>query len=104
MFHDTDFSTRTVETFNYSLALFEVSPVEYLVWHALVVACSNTDGSINHYYAASIADVARAVRIQRETVRRALFNLERYGLARRINERWIFLILDDNHVPSLPPT
>ncbi len=102
MFHDTGFSAKTVDTYNYSTSLFDVSPSEYLVWHALVVACSNTDGSINHYYAASIADVARAVRIQRETVRRALLNLEKHGLARRINERWIFLILNDGNMPVLP--
>ena len=50
---------------------------------------------MNHYYAASIADVARAIRIQRETVRRALLSLEQYQLARRINDRWIFQSIAD---------
>jgi predicted transcriptional regulator len=103
LFHDTGFSIKIVDTYNYSTALFDVSPSEYLVWHALVVACSNTDGSVNHYYAASIADVARAVRIQRETVRRALLNLEKCGLARRVNERWIFLNVDQGKTPAPPP-
>lgn len=102
MFHDTGFSTKAVEAFNYSNALFDVSPSEYLVWHALVVACSNMNGSVNHYFAASIADVARAVRIQRETVRRALLNLERYGLARRVNERWIFVNVDQGKMQDRP--
>lgn len=95
LLHNADFSTETVNSFNNSAELFKLSPSEYLVWHGLVVACSHHDGSMNHYYAASIADVARAIRIQRETVRRALLNLEQYQLARRINDRWIFQSLDD---------
>ena len=90
MFHNADFSNETVGSFNHSVALFKLSPSEYLVWHGLVVACSHQDGNINHYYAASIADVARTIRIQRETVRRALLSLEQYQLAKRINDRWIF--------------
>jgi len=102
LFHDADFSTSIVKTYNHSENLFDLSPSEYLVWHALVVACSNVDGSINHYYAASIADVARAIRIQRETVRRALLNLEKHGLVRRINERWIFIATEDEDAAHLP--
>lgn len=103
LFLDADFSTATVDSYNQSALLAQLSPSEYLVWHALVVASSNSDGSINHYYAASIADVARAIRIQRETVRRALLKLEQKNLARRINERWIFMTHDsDVPTPSSP--
>lgn len=91
MQHDADFSTQTVAHFNHSASLYDLSPSEFLVWHALVVACSHDEGSVNYYYAASIADVARAISIQRETVRRALLNLERNSLAKRVNDRWIFV-------------
>ena len=65
------------------------------MWHGLVVACSHADGDINYYYAASIADVARTIKIQRETVRRALINLEKNNLAKRVKDRWVFLTADD---------
>lgn len=93
--HDADFSTQTVARYNNSASLYDLSPSEFLVWHALVVACSHDEGSMNYYYAASIADVARAVSIQRETVRRALFNLERNSLAKRVNDRWMFVTAGD---------
>lgn len=93
--HDADFSTQTVAHFNHSVSLFDLSPSEFLVWHGLVVACSHDDGNANYYYAASIADVARSINIQRETVRRALLNLEKNSLAKRVNDRWIFVAIDE---------
>ncbi|MBU3730451.1 MAG: hypothetical protein FGM26_02760 [Beijerinckiaceae bacterium] len=94
MEHDADFSTSAVKRYNASVLLCNLSPAEFLVWHGLVVACSHADGDINYYYAASIADVARAINIQRETVRRALINLEKNNLAKRVNDRWVFVTLD----------
>lgn len=92
--HDADFSTTAVKRYNAAASLCDLSPSEFLVWHGLVVACSHADGDINYYYAASIADVARAISIQRETVRRALINLEKNNLAKRVNDRWVFVTSD----------
>ena len=95
MQHDIDFTVQTITTYNNSANAFDLSPSEYLVWHALVYACSTEHGVIKQYFAASIADVSGAVKIQRETVKRSLLKLEANGLARRIQNRWIFASIDD---------
>lgn len=65
------FTTETITNYTRSVAEFNFSPPEYLVWHALVYACSTADINTNSLFSVSIADVARAASIQRETVRRS---------------------------------
>ena len=88
-------SLDTTRGYNDFTTKCDITPLEYLVWHALVYACSTEHGVIKQYVAASIADVSRAVKIQRETVKRSLLKLEANGLARRIQNRWIFASVDD---------
>jgi hypothetical protein len=92
--HNIDFTTETIITYTRSVAEFNLSPSEYLVWHALVFACSNADKNTNNYFSVSIADIIRCACIQRETVKRALLRLEECKLARRIQNRWIFSAID----------
>lgn len=89
-----DFSTEAVNGYNHSANEYGLLPSEFLVWHALVIACSSIEDMKIFYYAASIADIARVIKIQRETVKRALIKLENNGLAKRVNDRWIFLSSD----------
>ena len=94
MQHNFDFSTEAVNGYNHSANKYDLLPSEYLVWHALVIACSTIEDNSNYYYAVSIADIARVIKIQRETVKRAVLKLEKNGLAKRVNDRWIFLSTD----------
>lgn len=95
MERNIDFSAEAVNGYNHSANEYDLLPSEYLVWHALVIACSTTeDNGRYYYYAVSIADIARIIRIQRETVKRAVLKLEKNGLAKRVNDRWIFLSSD----------
>ena len=95
MKHDSQYSIQTVEYYNAAATAFELSPMEFLIWHALVSACSSTEERRDyHYYAVSIADVSRAVKVQRETIRRALFVLYEKGLAKRLGDRWMFKTAD----------
>lgn len=90
MQQDNEYTNQTIEYFNAAALAFGISPLEFLVWHALVHACSNADNNLNHYYAVSIADVTRTLKVQRETIRRAIMNLHEKGLAKRIGDRWMF--------------
>jgi predicted transcriptional regulator len=87
---DGEYTTKTIEYYNAATSAYGLSPLEFLVWHGLVHACSINDDSLNHYYSVSIADVARTLKVQRETIRRAIMNLQKKGLAKRIGNRWIF--------------
>lgn len=92
---NNEYTNQTVEYYNAAATAFQLSPLEFLVWHALVFACSNTEERRDyHYYAVSIADVSRAVKVQRETIRRALFVLHEKGLAKRLGDRWMFQTAD----------
>lgn len=93
--HNIDFSTEAVNGYNHSANEYDLLPSEYLVWHALVIACSTTEDNRSFYYAVSIADIARVIKIQRETVKRAVLKLEKNGLAKRVNDRWIFTSNDN---------
>lgn len=89
-----NFSTEAVNGYNHSVNEYGLLPSEYLVWHALVIACSSTDNEKTYCYAVTIAEIARVIKIQRETVKRAVVKLEKNGLAKQVNDRWIFLSAD----------
>ena len=93
---DIDYAIQSVIHFNAAAEKHDLAPNEYIVWHALVAACSTMEErSDYYYYAVSTADVVRQIRMQRETVRRCLMKLEAKQLAKRIGDRWIFQ-LDGN--------
>ena len=95
MLIDIDYAIQSVNHYNGVAEKHGLAPTEYLVWHALVAACSTMEErSDYYYYAVSIADVIRQIRIQRETVRRCLHNLAEKQLAKRIGDRWIFQLSD----------
>ena len=93
---DIDYAIQSVIQFNAAAEKHDLAPNEYIVWHALVAACSTMgERSDYYYYAVSTADVVRQIRMQRETVRRCLMNLEAKQLAKRIGDRWIFQLDGD---------
>lgn len=96
MLRELEFSSVNVQRYHRAVEKYQLSPSEYLVWHGLVVACSYSGERTDYLcYAVSVAEVSRAIKIQRETVRRALWNLQEKGLAKRINDRWMFLSSDE---------
>lgn len=44
---------------------------------------------MNFLHTVSISDIAQQTSVNRETVRRALTRLDEYGLAQRVDDRWI---------------
>ena len=90
MKHDSKYASKTIVYYNAAAANFQLTPTEFLVWNALVFVCSHTEGIGNHFYAASIADIIRTLKMPRETIRRAFMSLHKKGLAKRLGDRWMF--------------
>jgi hypothetical protein len=91
---DKPFTNKIVHFFNHASDKHQLSANEYMVWHALVYACSNTNDDIVDCCTVSIADVERTIRLKRETIRRALLTLAECGLTQQVNNRWIFRTID----------
>lgn len=87
-------ATKSFNAFNQKCA---VEPVEYLVWHALLLACLSASQKNDFVLAASIADISKNVTIHREKIRRALVKLQQKRLAKQIGGQWIFLTDGLNH-------
>lgn len=93
---EIELAVQTLNHFNFVAEKHHLLPSDYIIWLALIVTCGATqERSDYHYIAASIADVARAAKLNRETVKRSLLKLEVNGLARRIQNRWIFVSIDE---------
>ena len=90
MQRDTLFTNKIIHLFNHAADKHQLSPLEYMVWHALIYTCSNANEEGNQLMTASIADIEREVRIKRETIRRALITLKERGLAKQLSNRWVF--------------
>lgn len=96
MISDIELAIQTINHFNIVAEKYRLLPIEYMIWLALIATCGTTQERPDYYYfAVSIADVASAVKMRRETVKRSLLKLEANGLARRIQNRWIFASIDD---------
>ena len=90
------FTNKVVHFFNQASDKHQLSANEYIVWYGLFYACCNPNDAIADYYTVSIADVERAIRLKRETIRRALIILAERGLAQQVHNRWIFKTIDES--------
>lgn len=69
-----------------------VTPIEYLVWHALVLACTKASGTQAITISVSLGEVADNINLHREQVRRALVKLKERRLAQQLGSTWIYLV------------
>jgi hypothetical protein len=87
---NSDVSFIVADHFNNFVRKCGVTPIEYLVWHGLVIACVDTSNSEKLMIAVSVGDVSNRISLHREQVRRALSKLREKGLARNMSGQWIF--------------
>ena len=84
------FANSTLDNYNSVKKRFDVSPTEYLVWLALIKACSKAATIPNQSYVVSANALLDEVLSSRETVRRSLYQLQEKGLAKKIGDNWLF--------------
>jgi hypothetical protein len=87
---NSDASFVVAGHFNDFVRQCSVTPIEYLVWHGLVIACVDTTNSEESMIAVSVTDVSNRISLHREQVRRALSKLREKGLARNMSGQWVF--------------
>lgn len=69
-----------------------VTPIEYLVWHALALACTEASRSHELQVSVSLGEVADQINLHREQVRRALIKLKNRRLAKQLGNTWVHLV------------
>lgn len=83
-------SFEATRDYNNFTAKCEITPLEYLVWHALVVACVRTINDKEYMLSVSIADVNMHINVHKEKIRRSLIKLRDKNLAQQMNGLWIY--------------
>lgn len=86
-----EFAGDIINNYNNVKKRFDVSPVEYIVWQALIKACSNEATEHNQSYVVTATTLLSEVNLSRETVRRSLYQLQEKGLAKKIGDNWLYI-------------
>lgn len=85
------FAGDVISNYNTVKKRFDVSPVEYLVWLALIKACTKAASMPNQSYVVAANALLDEVNLSRETVRRNLYQLQAKGLATKVGDNWLYI-------------
>lgn len=94
--HDISRAKEAVVYFNSFVSQCDVTPLELLVWCALVETCEKSPADDERMMTVSVTDVADTIFLHREKIRRSLNKLRAKKLARNVGGQWIY-ILDGLH-------
>lgn len=83
-------SLDTTRGYNDFTTKCDITPLEYLVWHALVVACVRTINDKEYMLSVSIVDISVHLNVHKEKIRRSLIKLRDKNLAQQMNRQWIY--------------
>ena len=89
---DLSRAKEAVVYFNKFVSSCDVSPLEMLVWCALLEACKKTPSEDDMIMTVSITDLTEIVSLHREQIRRALNKLRDKKLARNVGGQWIYML------------
>jgi hypothetical protein len=92
MIVDVATSIDATRRYNEFVAKCEVSPLDYLVWHALIIACVKNQKSDEYIISASIRDIGDHITVHKEKIRRSLLKLRNKELAQQISGQWIYRV------------
>lgn len=84
-------SKAIVEKYNEMNAEYGLTPIEYMVWAALITACTKIYLETRYLNSVSISDICREIKLSTKNVRKIIELLEEKGLAKRMQERWIYV-------------
>lgn len=84
-------SKAIVEKYNEMNAEYGLTPNEYMVWTALISACTKIYLETQHSNSVSISDICREIKLSTKNVKKIIELLEEKGLAKRMQERWIYV-------------
>lgn len=83
-------SLDTIRYYNNFTKKCEVTPLEYIVWHALVVACVQKIEDKDYMFSVSISDITIHINVHKEKIRRSLVKLRNKNLAHQMNGQWVY--------------
>jgi hypothetical protein len=84
--------THVTKYYNEFVDHCPVTPIEYLVWHALVLACNEASQTQQLKISVSLGEVTEHINLHREQVRRALVKLKERRLAQQLGPTWVYLV------------
>ncbi len=83
-------SLDATRRYNDFAAKCAVAPIDYLVWHALIIACIRNLKDDDYIVSVSVADINLHLDVHKEKIRRSLVKLQDKNLAQKINGQWIY--------------
>jgi DNA-binding MarR family transcriptional regulator len=84
-------SKTIVEKYNEMNSEYGLTPTEYMVWTALITACTKIYLETKHSNSVSIADVCREINLSPKIVQKNIEILEVKGLAKRMHKQWVYV-------------
>lgn len=70
---------------------YGLTPNEYMVWTALITACTKIYLETRHSNSVSIPDICKEINLSNKIVQNIVEKLEEKGLAKRLRQRWVYV-------------
>lgn len=72
-------------------AEYQLTPNEYMIWKALITACTKIYFETQHSNTVSIPDICRELNLNTSVVQKIITLLQNKGLAKQIGDRWVYI-------------